>query len=567
MAVTHICGFDMGDTREAQIVNGAPTISSTIKHGGGYSLQCSAAGGSTYVRFNSRPAGGAGDRALYRSVQFYMNINTYPAADTVIAATWLPPLSSSPDWAVSLTSTGGIKVGTSLATSAESSLKIPRGRWVLVEVDVTATPNQLVTAYINGVSYASQAGSAAPANATQGFIGVCTTATSILFFDDVVWHNSALPTAPRKMHNVEMLLPVSDNNRGAWTDGAGGTTNLFEALNNRPPSGLASDTNGIKIKTVSTSGTDSAAFNTANYPTAITGHAPLIMYDGGPTGGQVINTVTYRYAQSFTPTAKTRLSLAQLCMQRSLGSTGSAVVDVYTDSSGPSVLLGTSAAFDLGTLPTASWVLADFSFSTPVPLSASTKYWIVLRPTSLGGTVYWADPFAGGDYANHGYRFSSNSGSSWGNEQSSDLQCNLWFDSYVTAVQPIVNDAQDITTGSPKTGAVGLSATPVIADQTFDFGLPNGGSGSTTAAAAATFPTGWGTHIGAVASNPAFTYISSGVRGTLGHAVVYVKKTNTTNREVNADFLGVYVLSEIAPYTAADIAFPTTVSRIGPFKT
>ena len=51
---------------------------------------------------------------------------------------------------------------------------------------------------------------------------------------------------------IYLLLPTSDNGRGdsLWTGGAGGTTNLYDAVNNTPPVGLSSstDTNLSQIK-------------------------------------------------------------------------------------------------------------------------------------------------------------------------------------------------------------------------------------------------------------------------------------------------------------------------------
>jgi len=105
----------------------------------------------------------------------------------------------------------------------------------------------------------------------------------------------------------------------------------------------------------------------------------------------------------------------------------------------------------------------------------------------------------------------------------------------VLAVQAICNDAQAITTSSPKAGAVVITANPSgQTENSFDFGLPNGTAGSTSAAAMGTFPTGWGTHVGPVTETPTLT-MSSG-------PTVRVGKRVATTREVDVDFLGVYVM-------------------------
>lgn len=66
-------------------------------------------------------------------------------------------------------------------------------------------------------------------------------------------------------HNVvQMLLPTSDVSRTGWTGGGGGTTNLYDALNNVPPAGVApgSETNTSSIKY----GIDDADALTVQFP-------------------------------------------------------------------------------------------------------------------------------------------------------------------------------------------------------------------------------------------------------------------------------------------------------------
>lgn len=104
----------------------------------------------------------------------------------------------------------------------------------------------------------------------------------------------------------------------------------------------------------------------------------------------------------------------------------------------------------------------------------------------------------------------------------------------ILGVQAVCNDAQEVTTGSPKAGAVVITSNPTgQTENTFDYGLPNGTAGSTTAAAVGAFPTGWGTHWGPVTETPTVT-ISSG-------PVARVGKRTATTRVVDVDALGVYV--------------------------
>ena len=108
--------------------------------------------------------------------------------------------------------------------------------------------------------------------------------------------------------------------------------------------------------------------------------------------------------------------------------------------------------------------------------------------------------------------------------------------SQVKAVMAIANGAQQVTTGSPKSGSMTTYTNPANGNiTTFDYGLPsgNGGSGATAQGA---FPTGWGTEYGPVLENPTVT-VSSG-------AGVRVARTGTYTRVISLDFVGVYVLWE-----------------------
>jgi hypothetical protein len=70
--------------------------------------------------------------------------------------------------------------------------------------------------------------------------------------------------------NVVPLFPVSDNARGAnWTGGAGGTTNLFDAIDNTPPVGATfNGTNTSQIINAASDTTGNYDANLTDYLTA-----------------------------------------------------------------------------------------------------------------------------------------------------------------------------------------------------------------------------------------------------------------------------------------------------------
>src|SRR5215831_1775544 len=79
---------------------------------------------------------------------------------------------------------------------------------------------------------------------------------AVYYIDDVALNDasgSSETSYPADGH-VVILNSISDNARGSnWVAGAGGTTNLFDAVNNYPPVGLAvgSETNTSQVKNIS----------------------------------------------------------------------------------------------------------------------------------------------------------------------------------------------------------------------------------------------------------------------------------------------------------------------------
>lgn len=81
---------------------------------------------------------------------------------------------------------------------------------------------------------------------------------------------------------VVLLLPISDNQVGDWRGGAGGSSDLWEAINNTPPVGTATETDTSQIESDST---DSAADGpTETYKANLTTYT-----SAGLIAGDVIN--------------------------------------------------------------------------------------------------------------------------------------------------------------------------------------------------------------------------------------------------------------------------------------
>jgi hypothetical protein len=78
---------------------------------------------------------------------------------------------------------------------------------------------------------------------------------------------------------IILMKPASDSQIGSWTGGAGGVTNLFDAVNNTPPIGTATETNLTQIESVDASGdnaTDEYRGNCGSYATAGVGATDVV---------------------------------------------------------------------------------------------------------------------------------------------------------------------------------------------------------------------------------------------------------------------------------------------------
>lgn len=107
--------------------------------------------------------------------------------------------------------------------------------------------------------------------------------------------------------------------------------------------------------------------------------------------------------------------------------------------------------------------------------------------------------------------------------------------STVNAIMAICNDAEEVGTNT-KAGGIWCASNPAqgAAGNTFDYGDDVGAFG--------TFPSNWSTHCGPVAVAPSVTLTTA--------PTVSVRKTTSTTRVVDVDFMGLYV--DYSPLTVSD---------------
>lgn len=248
MAVTNIAG---AETRQAQAesvsLSGTASISTAQARTGTASYRCNPASGA-YGSVGAVNSGGY--------IHFGLRIASLPSVTRILAG--VPGAFNQ----LRLTSTGTIEyfdgasvIGTSAALSLDTWY------WIGYVSEVSITGPLLAI----GGTTAVTGTSGLTASGDIGFSGTEASAVDA-YFDDIVRDDAAL-LAPSK---VVLLVPISDNSRTNWTAGAGGTTNLWDAVDNKPPVGVASasETDTTNIESASNTGTANYIANLTTYTTA-----------------------------------------------------------------------------------------------------------------------------------------------------------------------------------------------------------------------------------------------------------------------------------------------------------
>lgn len=146
----------------------------------------------------------------------------------------------------------------------------------------SAGSNSTCEAYLDGELISSVTGQNFNNTALNRFeVGTSTSpgASWVIYFDDVAFNDdqgsseNSYPGAGR----IVLLKPTADSQVGSWTGGTGGTTNLFDAVDNTPPVGTASESNTTQIESADSSGDNS----TDEY------RATLTTYDAAGVRGRI----------------------------------------------------------------------------------------------------------------------------------------------------------------------------------------------------------------------------------------------------------------------------------------
>jgi hypothetical protein len=158
---------------------------------------------------------------------------------------------------VRLTTGGKLQLfdeGAGTQIGSNSTATITTNTWYRVEVSVVTNASNLAascTLRLDGVQVAT-GNFATPTAVTLGYDlgdyhGLAASNALTLTVDDLALNDStgAAQNTWAGDGKVVLLLPASDNAKGTgWTNDAATTTNLFDAVNNAPPVGIADTTSG-----------------------------------------------------------------------------------------------------------------------------------------------------------------------------------------------------------------------------------------------------------------------------------------------------------------------------------
>jgi len=237
VAVVWICGFEMQSKREGAPYPAAANLSidTTIKRSGNASIKVIA------------PSGTQGAIELYSGANSgkYVNFGfRFEAAPSV--ARQIHGYAGYAGWiTVRLNADLTLSVYDNTTLIGTTSFALTAGTWYWLGVRHTSGTGVFlqvddVDAVSGTVSTDDSIGS--------GVLGCQYTEASALtlWFDDFIASTDGFLPGTTKM---ALLVPASDGSRSTlWTNGTGGTTNLYDAVNNIPPAGLATETATSQIE-------------------------------------------------------------------------------------------------------------------------------------------------------------------------------------------------------------------------------------------------------------------------------------------------------------------------------
>lgn len=226
MTVTFMCGFEgQSAGADSYTITGTASASTTQHRTGAASLRCNPASGTSGYGTVSASLGSG-------YIHFGLYVATLPSTERLIyGQNNLGTIN------VRLSSTGTLQAylqNGNLGSASSAIFASPGWHWVGVRM-VTGTGVDWLQ--IDGVAYCNEPSAITVTTRSSVFGCWLTEASAIdVYIDDLIHDNAGFLAAS----NVDTALPISDNSRTAVTTNSGGTTNLWDCVNNTPPAGVAS---------------------------------------------------------------------------------------------------------------------------------------------------------------------------------------------------------------------------------------------------------------------------------------------------------------------------------------
>ena len=256
----------------------SPTFITSGQRSGGAALQCASGAGNDPVWVKFGVLGATGITYYWRG---YFKFSHLPSATTTISV-----MSDLGGRIISARLTSGGKLqlwndtGTPAQIGSDSSATISAdgSTWYRVElagkIDTGATDTAALK--LDGTTVASATGLSLSESAfSEWMIGWCDApgASKALALDDIALNDEtgANQNDYPGSGKIVLLKPISDNARATlWTGGSGGTTSLFDAVENTPPIGTATETDLTQIEHAGGAAgtTDAYDANLTTYTTA-----------------------------------------------------------------------------------------------------------------------------------------------------------------------------------------------------------------------------------------------------------------------------------------------------------
>lgn len=249
-------GIDLGSPPTAGV-----TVQSSVVRSGTYAYALTS-NGSTAAKIYFASFSGA--TATHYFVRSYVRWTGNPSRDFRVLG--IETAANADVGSVYLKTNGTLelRVGANVIGTAASGLSADT--WYRVElrsfINGAAGADDYIEFHLDGSQVAIDAARAITTAAPTLVVSGDTTTTSLsatVYLDDLAINDDsgASQNSWPGNGNVLLLVPTADAQRGSWTGGAGGTTNLWDAVNNKPPTGTASETDSTQIESADSSGNNS----------------------------------------------------------------------------------------------------------------------------------------------------------------------------------------------------------------------------------------------------------------------------------------------------------------------